>query len=77
MTSPEFTKHFFTIDPELAKSHPVTRQDGILESVKATDIETLQQGQDGQRFFDNQVQITPNKIIVSEMQQLMIRREQF
>ena len=66
--SKDFTKHFFTIDPEQGKGHPVTRANGILESVKAIDIDTLKPGMEGQKFFENQVEIVPNKIIVSEMQ---------
>ena len=31
----------------------------------------------GQKFFENQLEITPNKIVIPQMQQLMIHREQF
>lgn len=47
MASSDFGKYFFTIDPEEGKGHPVTSTGGILNSIKATDIEALSQGDYG------------------------------
>ena len=38
MKNGEFARHFFTVDPQVDKGHPVTKLSGILESVKAIDI---------------------------------------
>lgn len=65
---PDFAKFFFTIDPADSKGHAVTQSGGIIFGIKATDIETLKPKQDGQQFFDNQVSITPNKIVIPQMQ---------
>ena len=51
--STEFSKYFFTIDPEEGKGHPVTTTGGILESIRATDVESLSPGDYGYQFFEN------------------------
>ena len=53
MQSSDWGKHFFTIDPEEGKGHPVTRTGGVIDTIKATDIDSLKPGQYGQKFFDN------------------------
>ena len=75
MLGEDFGKYFFTIDPIESAGHPTTMMDGILFGIQATDIKSLKPKQDGQQFFENQVSIEPNVIMVNEMQQLMVHRE--
>jgi hypothetical protein len=68
ISAPDFSKYFFTIDPEEGKGHPVTTTGGILNTIKAKDIESLESGAYGYQFFENQIKISPNKIVVPLMQ---------
>ena len=54
MKTEKFAHHFFTLDPQVGKApHPVTKNSGILESVKAIDIVTLKENERGKDFFES------------------------
>ena len=59
MKSGEFAAggYFFTSNPNIGVEHPVMKQSGILETVHATDIDSLMPGSYGYKFFTEQVDI--------------------